>query len=137
MSLVVHTSEYRVYYEDTDAGGVVYHANYLNFMERARTDWLAHCGYLPWKVEERFGVILAVKSAAISFDKPAYLGDQVSVTVENPDVRGASIKLGQRVLRGTETLVFGNFRIACVDAQQFTVRRLPKQLVDRLNNWKA
>ncbi len=136
MPVVVQNSEFRVYYEDTDSGGVVYHSNYLKFMERARTEWLVQCGYMPWSTSERFGIIFAVKSAEMDFSKPAFLGDILNVTVEDVFVRGASLYLLQRVVRNDEDLVFGKFRIACVDSQNFTVKRMPADLRNRLIKWK-
>jgi len=122
-------SEFRVYFEDTDAGGVVYHANFLKFMERARSDWLAQNGCLPQQPADRWGVIFAVRWLAMDFLQPAHLGDLIRVSVELDSISGASMRISQIVFdeRGDE-LVHGTFRIACIDSAKFKVKRIPAQL---------
>lgn len=122
-------SKYRVYFEDTDAGGVVYHANYLRFMERARSDWLASVGCLPQQPNDRWGVIFAVRSVNLEFFKPARLGDLLRVTVEPDSVRGASITVSQTITDEADViLVQAKFRIACIDYSKFRVQRMPEDL---------
>ncbi len=126
---VAYRSEYRVYFEDTDAGGVVYHANFLKFMERARSDWLACCGCLPQQPADRWGVIFAVRSLTMECLKPAHLGDLLRVSVVPKSIRGASMLISQEIVNEQgEILVRGNFRIACIDSSQFKVQRIPEQL---------
>ena len=134
MSCADFVSRFRVYYEDTDAAGVVYHANYLKFMERARTEWLASLGCLPQQPTDQWGVIFAVRSVTLDFLKPAYLGNILEVSVRSNRIRGASLEILQTVETDQQMLVSGNFRIACVDAVRMCARRIPKDLVDRLRN---
>ena len=122
-------SRYRVYFEDTDAGGVVYHANYLRFMERARSDWLASVGCLPQQPKDQWGVIFAVRSVNLEFFKPARLGDLLRVTVEPDSVRGASIAVSQTIANEADViLVQAKFLIACMNYSEFRVQRMPEDL---------
>ena len=125
-------SNFRVYYEDTDAAGVVYHANYLNFMERARTDWFASLGYKPQQPKDLFGIIFAVRSACLDFIKPAKLGDLLRVSVTPDSIRGASMTISQTISGERGLLVRGSFRIASLDAVRLTVRRIPADLKQRM-----
>ena len=134
MSCADFVSRFRVYYEDTDAAGVVYHANYLKFMERARTEWLASLGCLPQQPTDQWGVIFAVRSVTLEFLKPAHLGNILEVSVRINRIRGASLDILQTVETDRQMLVSGNFRIACVDAVRMCACRIPKNLVDRLKN---
>ncbi len=132
MSCADFISKFRVYYEDTDAAGVVYHANYLKFMERARTEWLASLGCLPQQPADRWGVIFAVRSVSLDFVKPAQLGNILEVSVTPSRIRGASMDILQKVVNDQQTLVCGKFRIACIDAVRLSACRIPKELVYRL-----
>ena len=134
MSCADFISKFRVYYEDTDAAGVVYHANYLKFMERARTEWLASLGCLPQQPTDRWGVIFAVRSVTLDFVKPAQLGSILEVSVTPNKIRGASMDILQKVVNDQQTLVFGKIRIACIDSVRFSACRIPKDLVHRLKN---
>lgn len=117
----------RVYWEDTDAGGVVYHAGYLRFLERARTEWLRACGIGQQELRDRFGVVFVVRGLDIAFDRPARLDDELDATVLPQRVRGASIDLDQHVLRVADhaTLARATVRIACVSANDFSPVRMP------------
>lgn len=117
----------RVYWEDTDAGGVVYHAGYLRFLERARTEWMRACGLGQQALRERFGVVFVVRELDIAFDKPARLDDELDATVRPVRLRGASLDLAQAIVRAADgvTLARANVRIACVDAGAFTPARIP------------
>ncbi len=129
MSGAAHYSKYRVYFEDTDAGGVVYHANFLKFMERARSDWLASFGCLPQQPADRWGVIFAVRSVTLDIQQPARLGDLLKVSVEPDSIRGASISVSQTIFNEAgDRLVRGTFRIACIDRAKFKVKRIPEEL---------
>ena len=120
----------RVYWEDTDGGGVVYYANYLEFMERARTEWLRSLGHSQAELADKFGFVFAVVEVQVNYRKPARLDDELVVScVPMPEGR-ASIRFRQRVARknpaGVDTtLVDGEVRIACVDAKTFRPRALP------------
>ncbi|HEY5700866.1 MAG TPA: tol-pal system-associated acyl-CoA thioesterase, partial [Gammaproteobacteria bacterium] len=108
----------RVYYEDTDAAGLVYYANYPKFMERARTEWLRALGFEQTDLRDRHGIVFAVSRMEVDFLKPARFNDTLSVTVEIARAGRASLDLMQRVVRGAEELVCrGNIRIACVEAE--------------------
>ena len=106
----------RVYLEDTDAGGIVYHASYLRFMERARTEWLraSGIGLDDWQVRGR--VLFVVRSITMDYLKPARLDDRLEVRVDPVTVRRASLICEQPVLRGAETLTRARVRLACIDA---------------------
>lgn len=132
MSIANFCSSYRVYYEDTDAGGVVYHANYLGFMERARTDWLTSLGCTPQQPTDKWGIIFAVRSAFVDYLRPARLGDLLKVSVSLDSIHGASMNISQCVAADHGVLVRGEFRIACLDAEKLTVRRLPAELKEKL-----
>jgi acyl-CoA thioester hydrolase len=120
----------RVYWEDTDAGGVVYHAAYLRFMERARSEWMRACGLGQQALRERFGVVFVVRELDIDFDKPGRLDDELDATLCLARVRGASFDLAQTIVRAadTVTLARADVRIACVDAGHFTPARIPSDV---------
>lgn len=119
----------RVYYEDTDTGGVVYHSNYLNFMERARTEWLRALGFEQDELLREPGVLFAVSAVSITFHKPARFNDLLAVTVSLGRRGAASLTLKQTVQRGAELLASGEVRIACLDAQRFVPVAIPAQVV--------
>jgi acyl-CoA thioester hydrolase len=124
----------RVYYEDTDNGGVVYYANYLKFMERARTEWLRARGVEQDKVAEQDGVIFAVRSAQLDYLKPARFNQLLSVSVKVVESGKASLTFAQSVNQITnegegeessEVLCQGRIKIACLDASSFKPRAIP------------
>jgi acyl-CoA thioester hydrolase len=122
----------RVYYEDTDAAGVVYYANYLKFMERARTEWLAAIGFPLAAFERAYGVVFVVHRCEIDFRQPARLNDALTVSVEVLD-RGASrLVARQEVLRDDVLLTEARVTLACVDAARFRPVRMPAPLARRL-----
>jgi len=120
----------RVYYEDTDTGGVVYHSNYLNFMERARTEWLRSLGFEQDELLREHGVIFAVSAVSIAFHKPARFNELVAVTVALDRRGAASLTLKQDVRRGDELLASSEVRIACIDAQRFVPVAIPARVAD-------
>ena len=122
----------RVYYEDTDAGGVVYYANYLKFTERARTEWLRALGFEQTDLVEREKIAFVVRSAAIDFLKPARFNDGLRVTVELIKVGAGQIDLDQRVLRGDELLAKVTVKIVCVRVPAMRPVRLPDSLAARI-----
>jgi len=120
--------EVRVYYEDTDAAGVVYYANYLKFMERARTEWLAAIGFPLAAFEAEHRVAFVVHRVEVDFILPARLNDTLAVTVE-PVERGASRLVAmQEVRRGPVALTRARVALACVDIARFKPARIPKPL---------
>ena len=118
----------RVYYEDTDAGGVVYYANYLKFAERARTEWLRSLGFNQTDLARDENIAFVVRSAAIDFRAPARFDDVLRVTVELIKVGAGQIDLDQRVLRGEEVLATVTVKIVCVRVHTMRPVRLPQPL---------
>jgi acyl-CoA thioester hydrolase len=115
----------RVYWEDTDGGGVVYYANYLKFMERARTEWLRALGHSQAELAEEFGFVFAVVEVRVNYRRPARLDDELTVTCLPVPEGRVSLRFKQTVLKGDQTLADGEVRIACVDAKTFRPRPLP------------
>ena len=111
----------RVYYEDTDAGGVVYHANYLGFMERARTEMLVRAGISIAEMQ-RQGTLLTISHADIKYIRPAVLGDVITVHTAIEDVRGASVKARHSITRDGELLVQALITIVCVNPKGRPIR---------------
>ncbi len=102
----VFTLPIRVYFQDTDAGGVVYHGSYVNFLERARTEWLRECyGYSNAGLMKEFGVVFVVRSLKLDYLKPALLDDLLDVSAQLKEVGRSRVTLFQSVTRGEETLV--------------------------------
>ena len=122
----------RVYYEDTDAGGVVYYANYLKFLERARTEWLRAFGFEQDELLRRDGVVFAVRSVNIEFLKPARFNDLIEVSLAMGKRGNASVTLTQQIRRGEETLCEAQVRVACLDAASFAPRSFPETVAARL-----
>ena len=123
----------RVYYEDTDAGGVVYYANYFRFMERARTEWLRGLGFEQDELARDPGVLFAVRTAKLEFLKPARFNDLLEATVEIRGRGRASLTFGQRVQRGDEVLCEGEVRVACLEAKSFAPCPIPPTILSRLD----
>ncbi len=117
----------RVYYEDTDSGGVVYYANYLKFMERARTEWLRKLGYEQVRLGEE-GLIFAVRRAELDYLKPAHLDDRLQVKSYVYDCGRVSIDFEQNIYRKEELLCRGRVRIVSLDAGTFRPRALPTRM---------
>ncbi|GAB6068548.1 tol-pal system-associated acyl-CoA thioesterase [Methylothermus subterraneus] len=113
----------RVYYEDTDAGGVVYHANYLKFFERARTEFLRTLGFEQDELKTQEGVIFAVKSLRAEYLRPAYFNDLLTITCTVTAWKPASLEFSQTVLKDSQTLCAGWVRVACLNA--LTLRPCP------------
>ncbi|QQP98451.1 tol-pal system-associated acyl-CoA thioesterase [Lysobacter enzymogenes] len=122
----------RVYWEDTDAGGLVYHAQYLAFMERARSEWVRALGYGQDGLRLQHGLMFVVAGMQIGFLKPGRLDDELRVTVELVRCRRASLIFVQRVLRGEERLIEAEVKIASVDARQLRPCPIPPTLYAQL-----
>ena len=118
----------RVYYEDTDAGGVVYYANYLRFMERARTEWLRTLGFEQPALADEHGVLFVVRAVNIDYLKPSRFNDSLQVTVEVVNVGGSRIRFLQRVLRGNEEVVRADVDVVCVSTDTFRPARVPREM---------
>jgi acyl-CoA thioester hydrolase len=124
----------RVYYEDTDSGGVVYYANYLKFMERARTEWLRARGVEQDALLHERRLVFAVRALSVDYHRPARFNDLLAVSTQVVEVRGASILFEQTVRRdpSAEVLCDARVRVACIDAGTFRARRLPGRLVGEI-----
>lgn len=112
-----HVYRVRVFYEDTDAGGVVYYANYLKFAERARTEWLRDCGVSQRTMSAESGRVFAVRRVEADFLAPAHLDDELEIRTSLLDHGGARFAMGQVIGRGAEDLVRLKVLIACVNAK--------------------
>lgn len=121
----VFTWPVRIYYEDTDAGGIVFYANYLKFFERARTEWLRACGVDQHILAEQDGAIFVVKSAAIDYHAPARLDDVLNLTLSIEKLGKASVQFVQQALRGDVLLCSAHVKVGCVDAATLRPRSLP------------
>lgn len=132
---VVHTHPVRVYYEDTDTGGVVYYANYLRFAERARTEMLRAAGVSHSSMAEREGLAFAVRRCDAEYLKPARLDDALEVDTGNIDLQAASLWLDQFVRRGADVLVTMRVRLACID-RDGRPARLPQRLRGALQEFQ-
>ena len=123
----------RVYFQDTDAGGVVYHASYVNFMERARTEWLRErYGYSNAGLMREFGVVFVVRSLRLDYFKPALLDDLLEVTAQIKDIGRSRLTLLQNVRRGDEVLTGGEVHLVCVSVESFKPVSVPEVLRNRL-----
>jgi len=118
----------RVYYEDTDAGGVVYHSNYLKFMERARTEWLRHVGF----ERDELSMVFVVCSAQLNFKKPAKLNDLLTITSEIVKTGRGSFEVEQIITAESTTLVQGLVKVACVNPQTFRPVAIPSALLTKM-----
>jgi acyl-CoA thioester hydrolase len=115
----------RVYYQDTDAGGVVFHANYLHFFERARTEWLRELGFDVRALAAADGLMFIVREVRLNFLRPAQVDDLLTVTAVLHHLGRAQFTLLQSVLRGEEVLVQGTVNLACVSADGLKPIRVP------------
>ena len=122
----------RVYYEDTDMAGVVYYANYLRFLERARTEWLAALGFELATVEREHGIAFVVHHVDIRYHQPARLGDRLDVTATLEELGRARMLMQQDVRRGPQTLVEARVTLACLDRFNWRPARIPAPLAARM-----
>jgi acyl-CoA thioester hydrolase len=125
----------RVYYEDTDSVGVVYYANYLRFMERARTEWLRRLGFEQDALVRDQGIVFAVRSASLEYLRPARFNDLLGVSVHLRECRRASLLFEQVVSREGDAgrpLCTGSIRIACLDAASFRSAPIPEFILKEL-----
>ena len=122
-----------IYYEDTDAGGVVYYANYLKFLERARTEWLRSKGINQHQVSKDYGALFAVRSVSIDYKQPAHLDDQLAVSVEVLDVRKASLNMKQNILNNNDELIVNaTVNIVCLHSESFSPRPIPQTIYEAI-----
>ncbi len=122
----------RVYWEDTDAGGVVYYANYLKFLERSRTEWLRSRGIVQSELAAREGAVFAVIEVGVRYLRPARLDDELCISCEPARDGAVSVSFAQHIWRPSEPearLIEAQIRVACLDAKSFRPRRLPAVVV--------
>src|ERR1700678_671686 len=119
---------YRVYWEDTDAGGVVYYANYLKFMERCRTEWLRAIGIDQHRLRTERQLQFAIVGVTVDFLRPAVLDDEIGVPAELLRLRGATISFKQAIYRDDVQLIDAGTRVACLDSGTLKPRAIPKDL---------
>jgi acyl-CoA thioester hydrolase len=126
------THQVRVYWEDTDAGGVVFYANYLKFFERARTEWLRAGGVQQQALKEQTGAMFVVTDTRVSYRRPARLDDCLDVTVQVREAGRASFRIEQQAWCQGVLLAEGDIRIGCVDAVSLRPRRIPESVLHSL-----
>ena len=128
----------RVYWEDTDGGGIVYYANYLRFLERARSEWLRARGHSQLQLARDRGVVFTVVSLAVDYRAPARLDDELEITCEPRSDGAASLRFAQRIYRtpasgrAPQLLLEASVRVACVDVRTMRPQRLPEFLAGAL-----
>lgn len=126
----------RVYYEDTDAGGVVYYANYLKFFERCRTEWMRFAGHDQSQLAAEAGIGFVARKASCEYLKPARLDDELMVGLEVEKLTRVRVVFRQHVRRGDQILVTGNVEIACVNMATMTPSAIPEFLHSKLEALK-
>jgi acyl-CoA thioester hydrolase len=122
----------RVYWEDTDAAGIVFYANYLTYFERARTEWLRSLGFDQERLRADVGIAFVVAETALRYRLPARLDDMLDVTVRVAHVGQASLGLTQQAWRGHDLLAEGTIRVGCVELGTFRPRRVPDDILARI-----
>lgn len=133
MAAVKHFEwQVRVYYEDTDAGGVVYHSNYLNFMERARTEWLRQMGFEQTYLKDVLNIVFVVHSMQIAFKKPARFNDLLTITSNLAKTGRSSFEFFQKITTNQQILVEAQVKVACVDAMSFKPVGIPEQIRSKM-----
>ncbi|MFG6449178.1 tol-pal system-associated acyl-CoA thioesterase [Roseateles sp. BYS180W] len=124
--------ELRIYWEDTDAGGVVFYANYLKFLERARTEWLRQLGFEQERMRREQGLLFVVSETQMRYLAPARLDDWLRITVVPSQIGRASLVVTQQAWRGEQLLTEGSIRIGCVSAQELRPARIPADILRTL-----
>ena len=123
----------RVYWEDTDAGGVVFYANYLKYFERARTEWLRELGFSQELLRVQSGAMFVVSDSTLKYLSPARLDDWLCISVEVTELGRVSMNLFQQAWRGEKLLCEAQIRIACVDSTSFKPSRIPPSILDKIS----
>ena len=119
----------RVYYEDTDAGGIVYHTSYLKYMERARTEYLRALGYSQTQLRGEQGILFVVSRIHINFKRPAVFDDELTVTAALSKTSRANLMFHQTICRNEEQLCEADIAVACLSADRYTPKRMPTSLL--------
>ena len=127
-----HCWSIRVYYEDTDAGGVVFYANYLKFMERARTEWLRELGVSQQELSEEKRLVFVVTGLSIDYKAPARLDDLLSIESVVSRIRRASLTFSQRIVCQGQLLAISQIRVGCVDVDSMRPVVIPDEIFQRI-----
>ena len=122
----------RVYWEDTDAGGVVYYANYLKFLERGRSEWLRALGHSQQEMVDTTGCMFVVQETTVRYVKPARLDDQLTITVDVRERGRASLRIAQQAWCGDRLLAEGEIRIGCVERATMKPHRIPGPIFEAI-----
>ena len=122
----------RVYWEDTDAGGIVFYANYLKFFERARTEWLRALGHSQQEMVDTTGCMFVVQETTVRYVKPARLDDQLTITVDVRERGRASLRIAQQAWCGDRLLAEGEIRIGCVERATLKPHRIPSPIFEAI-----
>lgn len=130
----MHSWPVRIYYEDTDAGGVVFYANYLKFFERGRTEWLRALGFESQTLLQEADRVIVVRKVDIEYLAPAVLDDELNIVTEVSAVGGSSIRFEQRAIRGETLLVSAQVTVVCVDTNTFKPARIPTSMRQAINS---
>ena len=126
----------RVYYEDTDAGGVVYHCNYLRFCERARTEWLRSLGFDQSALRAQHGVLFVIRSAALDYLRPAVFDDELQVLVRIVKVGRCSFEFAQEIWRNEEKLLTARILVVCVSDPGFKPASIPEPIKIKIQEFQ-
>ena len=126
----------RVYYEDTDYGGVVYYANYLKFMERARTEWLRHLGFEQDDLLQEYGIIFAVRQVELGYHRPARFNELLEVGAQIVHRGKASLTFNQEIRRQQDKtlLCSGRIKLACVERETMRPTQMPRKLLQEIRD---
>jgi acyl-CoA thioester hydrolase len=127
----------RVYWEDTDAGGIVYYANYLKFMERARSEWLRAIGIEQTPLKDEHNAMFVVVDVEAHFKRPARYGELLQVGCVIDQTTRASLTFKQQIFRDGELLIDGKVRVACLDATTFRPQPVPDTVVEKMRAWQS
>ena len=129
---MIYNYETRIYYQDTDAGGIVYHANYLAIAERARTEALREMGAPHAEMVEKYGVMFVVHRVNLHYQRPAKLDEVIRVETEFTELGGASVALCQKFLRDSDSLAVLDLALGCARLSDGRATRIPREWVRRL-----
>lgn len=129
----MHSCEFRIYYEDTDVGGIVYHANYLKYTERGRTEYLRSLGFSNSEMLKTNNVGVVVRHLDIDYKNSAKLDDLITVTSEITQINNASFTMKQNILKNSLTLVTMIVKLACIDIDSGKPVRIPSILKEKIN----
>jgi acyl-CoA thioester hydrolase len=131
---MTHKFKQRIIYQDTDAEGVVYYANYLGYFERGRTEMIREMGISLKRLKEEEGLIFAVVKVDCGYHAPAYYDDLITVETRLAEAGGATLLFDQKVLRDEKLLVSGKIKLIAIDLSKFKPRRLPPEILEAINS---